>query len=69
MTYKELMSKSDACGKLAMSYYKKGEIDLMRFYLSASIGFKIRAIKSNEMICPETKDHTTKSLQNCKSNI
>lgn len=41
--YFSLMEKSDECGKKALEYYSKGEIDLAKFYKGASDEFKRRA--------------------------
>lgn len=42
--YAELMERSDACGRLALEYRAKGEVDLALFWYNASIGFKEKAL-------------------------
>lgn len=71
MSYTEYLTKSDACGKLAYEFYQKGETDLSRFYLSASIGFKSKADKESTktILCPESKKQMMNSMQSYKMNI
>ena len=42
--YFELMEKSDECGRKALEYYAKNEIDLAKFYKGASITYKNKAL-------------------------
>lgn len=42
--YAELMERSDVCGRLALEYRAKGEVDLALFWYNASIGYKNRAL-------------------------
>ena len=44
MDYATLMNKSDFYCSKAIDMYKKGEMELAKFFKNASIGFKMRAL-------------------------